>query len=260
MAAAAALETLGAPSTAPIPIASSAIEGPAQVLSNAHGRRFYQELQAKQLTEVERARKQLDAVFALDRARKGLQQPVVPLQTERIRRDAESLRSNLYGCIVGSAQHRVAVSRARDKNKALAKKKQATVATFWDKHRPAAVKAETALAELGDIDKLGVGHLKAIVLSRTGHLPKAKNNLDGALLAEAKAAATAQLSTLLPPQPAAPAAPADALGDADGGEGEGDPIWVCASCLAELVETALPVADENGHVWCECGGRMQPSD
>ena len=256
MAAAAALETLGAPSTAPIPIASSAIEGPAQVLSNAHGRRFYQELQAKQLTEVERARKQLDAVFALDRARKGLQQPVVPLQTERIRRDAESLRSNLYGCIVGSAQHRVAVSRARDKNKALAKKKQATVATFWDKHRPAAVKAETALAELGDIDKLGVGHLKAIVLSRTGHLAKAKNNLDGALLAEARAAATAQPSTLLP-EPAVPAA--DALGDSEGGEGEDDPVSSCASCLAEFADSALPAPDENGHLWCECGGRISLS-
>jgi hypothetical protein len=224
----------------------------------AFGRGYYQDLQGSQDLQVERARKQVDAAFALERARKGALQPVVPLQTEAIRRDAESLRSNRFGCIVGSAEHRAAVSRAREKGEEVARKKQATVATFWDKHRAAVLKAEAALVELGDLGKLQVGQLKTIVLSRTGHLPKAKSNLGGALLAEAMAAATAQPSTLLPPQPAAPAAPADALGD---GDGEGDlAIWVCADCQAELEESALPAADENGHLWCECEGRIHPSD
>ena len=60
---------------------------------------------------------------------------------------------------------------------------------FWTRQRDAVVGAEAALkAALGDLSKLQMGQLKGIVLSRTGHLPRAKTGKGDALLAGATAA------------------------------------------------------------------------
>lgn len=124
--------------------------------------------------------------------------------------------------------------------------------------------AEAALvAHGGKVADLTVANLKALVLSRTGKNPKAKNNKDGALLAEAEAAARAQTATLLPETlaPAPPPPPGDGGGDeavSDGAEPP-PPTWACESCGIEFGAADLPEPDENEHLWCTCNGPIGPA-
>lgn len=115
------------------------------------------------------------------------------------------------------------------------------------KHRLAVLDAEDALSKAVDISKLKVGQLKAIVLSRTGHQPKAKNNKDDAMVAEATAAVRDHPATCMPCLPAAAAAnPLAGTDEVAPGEAQVD-VWACVSCGAEYEETALPEPDENEH-------------
>jgi hypothetical protein len=254
-------ETLGACTTALVPLASAA-ELPA-VTSHAFGRAHFAELACGQTNAIELNRRQVDAVFALERARVGALQPAVPLPTQPIRRDNESKKHNRYGVIVGSEEHRDAVNRSADIDHAAESKKRATQAAFWGRHRRSVLEAEAALVKEGDMSKLSVGHLKSIVISRTGHPAKAKNNKEGALLAEATAAASAHPATRMPAPPPL-AADGGLAGTADGGGacapgGQAD-AWACADCHIEYAEGGLPEPDENEHFWCECGGRINSTD
>jgi hypothetical protein len=183
-----------------------------------------------------------------------MQQPAVPLPTEKIRRDADSKRSTKYGCVVGSDEHHAAVGQAADRERAGAAKKLASEAKFWDKHRAAVLDAEKTLVSPNGLSNMQVGQLKAIVLSRTGPLPKAKNNKDGALLAEATAVVEKQTQSLLPPPPAS-LAPLGGETDSD----DDAEVWACETCETEYGASELPAPDENEHLWCACSGRMMRS-
>jgi hypothetical protein len=265
-AAAAALQALGSQSAASAALAptTSTAPAPAPVVSHRFGREYYNMLHVSQAVVIEDHRNQVERLFALERARKGLEQPVVQRPTEPIRRDAESKRSNKYGCIVGSEEHRAAVSSAKAGEAGAAQKKLDAEAAKWSKYCAVVLAVETALVDKGgDLKALQVSELKALVLSRTGHWPKAKNNKDGALLAEAVAAASAQPATLMPAMPAAAAAASvgDVGGSADDALADGAlGVWACETCCEEFAATSLPQRDENGHYWCTCDGRITCAD
>ena len=89
---------------------------------------------------------------------------------------------------------------------------------FWTRQRDAVVGAEAALeAALGDLTKLQMGQLEGIVLSRNGHVPRAKTGMGDALLAGATAAVSERTAPRPPRLSAALFASALAV---DGGDGE----------------------------------------
>ena len=73
----------------------------------------------------------------------------------------------------------------------------------WSNHRAAIAEAEEALKAHGSVAALGEArgatkHLRELIWSRTGHGPKAKNNANGELTAEAEKACKDQPSSLCP--------------------------------------------------------------
>ena len=232
--------------------------GPAPVISCAFGRHHYNELATSQSRVAERARADVEMICALERARKGLLQPVVALPQQKIRRDGESLRHTKRGCVVGSDDHRAAVGRAADNEAAAARQQLASEAAKWARHRAAVLKAEAALVDKGgDVSKLNATNLKALVLSRTGRWPSAAASFkDGSLLAAAEAATSARSATLMPSTP-----PADASGRVSDGVGSGDAAvaalgtdaWACESCDEVFAGSSIPAPDENNFRWCSCG-------
>lgn len=99
----------------------------------------------------------------------------------------------------------------------------------------------------------------------TGKIHKVKNNNDGAMLVEARAALAAQSATRMPAtppptQPRAQLADCDPGGcDDDGGERSGDDDdddMTCRDCLTACGLQGGP-GHENGHVWCaKCNSRI----
>jgi ferredoxin len=133
----------------------------------------------------------------------------------------------------------------------VAAKRAATAAKFWARHRKAVLAAEAALEEHGgDLSKvIKMGDLKALIISRTGRTVKAKTG-DGRdmLRAEAEAARRASGITLMPE------AEAEAVPCATAGGGGS-----CPSCGVEHAAGQLE-PDENGKLWCECGGRLSDEE
>ena len=181
---------------------------------NAARKRTLREIQLEKQRSVEaaldKAAKQLKAAgVALDKQH----EPAVPqpgLPVGRARKDAP----NRFGCVVSKSssdketelQEKTAVDK---ENKAANKQDK-----IWDKWRPEVKASEAALTQAGmspgemlKKDSAGVARLKGLVVSRTGKLPKAKNNkptepgAEGALLKEARRAAAEQEETLMPPTP-----------------------------------------------------------
>jgi hypothetical protein len=71
---------------------------------------------------------------------------------------------------------------------------------FWANHRAAINAAEQLFADrAGVIDNLLVKDLKALIVSRTGHVPTANSNTGDALLIEARAACAANAASRCPP-------------------------------------------------------------
>jgi hypothetical protein len=189
-----------------------------------------------------------------------MQQPVVPRPTHAVRRGADVRAHSRYGMIVGGANWQAAIAHARERGDTAATKKAATEKRFWSNHRASIRAAEQALAgSSGDASQLGVGQLKELIISRTGHVPKAKNNTGGALLGEAMAALTSQPNTLLPPTPPQTPPRESATGAAqdDVGDGVSDAGDSCPRC-AVLLEDVEPARDENG-ILC-CGGCHEELD
>jgi len=121
-------------------------------------------------------------------------------------------------------------------------KKAATAAKFWAKHREAMLAAEADLeAAGGDLTKLTSATLKALVISRTGRISRAKVKA-GALSAEAEMALQASGMT----SRSRPVSSAQSS-------------RCCPSCDVMLV-AGLPAPDENGDIWCECGAALSGND
>ncbi|KAJ1627525.1 hypothetical protein T492DRAFT_1024267 [Pavlovales sp. CCMP2436] len=217
--------------SAPMPPLAGAPALPVHV-SCFGGRAAMQESQAGQLAALARNQSQIDQVFAVRQSLMGMQQPVVPRPTEPIVRTEAVRKNNCFGMVVGSAEHKAAKLTVRISEDGAVAKKQATIDKFWANNREAVLAAEAAL-------------LKSIVISRTGHLPKAKNNNDGALLEETRAVILTQATTTMPPTPVAPPAPAPTAAGSGGLPSE-EAFKVCPGCEVEGMVTP----DQHGKYWC----------
>ena len=173
--------------------------------------------------------------MAVNRASQNARQPAVPWPSEPNPRGAAARRHNRDGCIIGAAQYEAAKAQKAADADAKQAKKLATERAAWESRRVDVRAAESALAAAdGEPGKLSVKFLRALIYSRTGRTPSAKNNHEGALLTEARTALGARCATLLPPTP--PRAPAL---DADRAED------LCPNCQAAVDDTP----DENGMIW-----------
>jgi len=216
-------------------------------VSHFGGRVAMQESQAGQLAALARNQSQIDQVFAVRQSLTGMQQPVVPRPTEPIvRTEAVVRKNNRFGMVVGSAEHKAAKLTVRNSEDGAVAKKQATIDKFWANNRESMLAADAALVEQeGNLSNLLVGQLKSIVISRTGHLPKAKNNNDGALLEETRAVILTQATTTMSPTPVAPPAPAPTAAGSGGPPFE-EAFKVCPGCEVEGMVTP----DQHGKYWC----------
>ena len=129
--------------------------------------------------------------------------------------------SNTNGAIIGSsdfvAEQECVVLKKKNKMDAAAAK----VSGFWANHRADIIAAEQQLVSQGGLvnDKFTVKALRALIVSRTGHGAKAKNNKDKALLKEALAACVANPASRCPPVASHDETVVN--GDADGVQGDG---------------------------------------
>ena len=157
------------------------------------------EAQESQRRAIEAAQAQVSAAgCAIGNARAApVARPAEPVP----RANKRSL--NAGGCYVTGSMH--GQQRAADQQAAeeKAQAKEERAASVWtDKRRADVGKAEALLAECGGSVQVlgertgGVGLLKALIWSRTGKGPKAKNNTHGAITVEAQAACTARATTL----------------------------------------------------------------
>jgi hypothetical protein len=206
--------------------------------------------QAAQLVVLDSYRYEIDGIMAVQRASQSALQPVVPRPTSANPRNAAARRHNRDGCIVGGAEWKAAQAQKTVDEGAKQAKKTASERAVWENKRVDLRAAESALATADrEPGQLSVKLLCALIFSRTGRTHKAKNNRDGALLSEARAALETGRTTLLPPTPP----PALALDDDDAEDDR------CPECLTEVDVSITP--DENGMLWCEgCGHRLDESD
>jgi hypothetical protein len=173
------------------------------------------------------------------------QEPAVPRPTDRIDRSADARAHNRNGCVIGSAEYKQSKARKAAAVIGAAAKKAATERAFWERHRPAVKAAELALqADPTLAQKQTQVTLKSLVISRSGHTAKAKNNTD--LLVEVRGLLKADGSkSLLPPTPprATAAESAESSADIDVDDGTVE----CGNCG---LEQSRKEPDENGHTWC----------
>ena len=144
--------------------------------------------------------------------------PLAGVTKVKVPRKRHSPTTN--GAIIGSDDF------AREEECVALKKKIKTDAVaakqsgFWAKHRAAINAAEQLFAaSAGVIDNFLVKHLKALIVSRTGHVPTAKSNTGDAMLIEARAACVANAASRCPP--VAPHDETSVNVDADGVNGDG---------------------------------------
>jgi hypothetical protein len=160
-------------------------------------------------------------------------QPTVPVPKQ-----GKSKSMNKGGLYVTGEDHgkRLAADREAAKQKEAAAAAKQTSA--WDKHRATVQAAEALLlAKSGRLEDVlrstrGAGHLKMLVLSRTGHHAKKPNKpeegqTESALLLEARDACKAQPQSLCPPQAEVARIAFNGSGETDdegeeGEEGEGE--------------------------------------
>jgi DNA-directed RNA polymerase subunit RPC12/RpoP len=145
---------------------------------------------------------------------------------------------------VGGAKWKAAQAQKAADAAAKQTKKTASERAVWEKKRVDLRAAESALAAAdGEPSRLSVKMLQALIFSRTGHRPTAKNNRDDALVLGGRAALDKGRTTLLPPTPPRTLA----LDDDD------DEDYRCPSCLT----AGDNAPDKNGMIWCEeCGHRL----
>ncbi|KAJ1638337.1 hypothetical protein T492DRAFT_858580 [Pavlovales sp. CCMP2436] len=248
-AAAAAPAALAPYASAPMPPIAGA---PALPLAVSHfgGRAAMQDSQGRQLAALAHNDAQIDQVFAAREVITGMQQPVVPRPTEPIVRTEAVRKNNRYGCVVGSDEFVAAKETVRNSEMGAVAKGQATLDKFWANNRGNVLAAEAALVEkAGDLFSLLVGQLKSIVISRTGHLPRAKNNSDGALLEETRGVILKQPITTMPPAPVAPLASSPTSAGSAAAEVA---FKACSQCGVE----GMLMADHDRKFWCSCDANL----
>ena len=160
---------------------------------------------------------------------------------------------NQNGCCIWSEAHLAELEAVKEHKEATAAKKVQRVDQFWERWRPAVRGAETSIESLGTPSKLKVCALKGLVVSRTGHCPKAKNNKPPAceLLAEARAAIAASRSTMCPSTPEA-----GQRGDA-GDDTSTEPV---ITCDCGVIQPEVHV-QEDGMAFCiACEARVPSMD
>jgi len=232
------------------------------VQSRFGGRAAVQASQRDQQEVVEQARLDMDRIAAVAGGIQEMRQPVVPRPEERIWRGQADRSHNRDGTIVGGPEYRAAkAARARRDEEAMAKR-QSTERDFWEKNRAPVRSAESLLAEARNgLESLRVHQLRAIVLSRTGRLSKAKNNKDGAVLVEAKEAARQQPTSLIPPTPERPVV-GSSVPEPDAAPPAVVSLTPCVTCpsCAKMV-TLPPPHDDGRNFWCaECDGALSDAE
>ena len=181
------------------------------------------EIKDREAEALKKARDQMDAAGAAI----AMQNQAVVGRPDKavgkVRKDAP----NRVGCVVSreesimqtaldvAAAATAAAKDADKENKA------------WPADRRKAIRGlEEILEQQGTPSKLGVGQLKQLIFSRTGHHPHAKNNKkeegeeEGAMLRELRAAMAKQPTSLCPPSPAAAPATAEEEDEEDDSEDE----------------------------------------
>ena len=134
--------------------------------------------------------------------------PSAPVQppSEPVPRSKPSI--NAEGCYIAGSMHGKEREAKKEADKQAAADKEARADAVWTLERRQQVEAtETKLEELrGSVERLaassgGVGHLRVLIWSRTGHGPKAKKNKapDCLLTKEALVACEASPTTKCPP-------------------------------------------------------------
>jgi len=178
--------------------------------SRMHQQQAKDETQAKQFAAIQLAKKQIAAATGAVAAANVT--PIAPPAKAAGRMKGKSV--NKGGLFITGNTHRTWLQGEAQAKETAKDTKENKVKVFWEKWRPLAEAAEVALEKAGgDVAKakLQVRHLNSLVVSRSGKTPTAKNNKDGALLAEAVTlcAATVRLKAVPPVKK-----------DADAGEDE----------------------------------------
>ena len=161
---------------------------------------------------------------------------------------------NQYGCCISSGSHQTELEAEKQHKEATAAAKAQRADQFWERWRPAVRGAESSIESLGTPSKLKVCELKGLVVSRTGHCAKAKNNKPPAceLLAEARAAIAASRSTMCPPTPEA-----GQRGDTGDDDASTQPA---ITCDCGLIQPEVRLQDDGMAFCIACEARVPSMD
>ena len=219
--------------------------------SRFHRREAAIEAQAAQSAALGVARSQMEAAGV---AIAGARTAAVAPPTVPVPRSKAALNS--IGCYISGPDHGRELAATTQKQQQQAADKEARADAVWTVERRKQVAAtEAKLEELGgSVERLagsygGVGHLRVLIWSRTGHGPKAKNNTapDCLLTAEATAACLASAVTKCPPEiDEAPVLSGEGSGgEGSGGEGSGAAEEADGPSTADEEEMAEGEAEEG---------------
>ena len=253
----------------------------APVAARSSRTRRREEVQKQQdLTAAALAKKQKEIHAALGVVAAAKVAPVAVPTMAVPRPNKKSL--NVHGCVITSKTHGQQIAVDKQAVEDADAKKADKENEFWQRHRPAVRNAEAALEEAGGTPSKIKGQklLDALIVSRTGHLPKAKNNnvasgdTEGARLKEARAALTLSKETLCPPTPGGKDAEeeeirrtergADTDGEQGGTAGGSGTAFIgtqCHSCMAPINSIGdsddSDARENDGMIWCNhCDVRL----
>lgn len=228
----------------------ASVDAPEDVGSSRSGwRRAQDELSLKKAeTEVAAAMKAVAIVEA----------PPVSNPINVVPRSRPKSSKNEYGCCITTGDHLKELEAVRlDEEKKLNDKETRT-RNFWESWRSKVRAAEADLAAQGTPSKLKVGNMKAVIVSRTGHLPKAKTNLSPLkpMLLETRAAIESGSMSICPPTPPPASSPASLTDDEMNDEDDSSGVVICPSCEKTDPEVYLM----NGMAFCTCGAHVSALD
>jgi hypothetical protein len=137
---------------------------------------------------------------------------------------------------------------------------------IFESNRQGIRSAETKLREVKTPSRLKVGEMKLIIISRSGHGAKSKNNKvvgdeEGGVLQELRAAIKTQSETLCPATPPPRTLDPAADGAADAMETEADEpddeVPTCDGCGRHLEREEEDYRFTDGLAFCVCGERCE---
>lgn len=203
---------------------------------------------ARAAVEIEAAHRAIDTIDA----------PPVETPTLVVPRSHPKSK-NQFGCCLTSGDHLRELQAVKEAEVENNRVKENRATAFWEGWREKAKAAEGKLQAEGTPTKLKVGEMKALIVSRTGHLPKAKNNLSPLkpMLSETRAAIGSVSISVCPPTPPPRLTPPPSATDgtvADEGEAEG--AVICPSCGRVDPDVYL----DDGKAFCTCEARVHALD